>query len=456
MLGTLYHPFEYTSLAIALRPMAAVYPVPPPTTNTLDPVQRKRLLKSTQKLGALLGATPRVLEPGSALPPLTPGTRAFRREGKVFYNHSASSSTTSVSSSDAEGFVWVPSPTEVPLKQHHKNVSTPIAIELPPAAAKKAVSPMAGHKKSKSSQQHSATAPQQLSQPLLYRLRAVPIPPPIVSPPPTPQKISPLSPLSPTFTVPAKTTVNPKARNELSESDRRRKMAKLTRTLGENIPPELVFGPPPRSTSLLGNSTVTNAAAPAAPTMSRRKRSVTPIHRPTASTSPLESEPLNDIPPVPVLSTEKKSGLNSANKATVNTGPSPSKQFPPTPVITITTTTITTTGATTTVTTDATTTRRKHRPRSLTLTHIPIGQHRNVVVDQDQSARETGRGHSRSLDEPERVTAARRKEALAAAASASTANLVDYGKRKERDWSGEWNVKDMEDVVKALRGLRVQ
>jgi len=67
-----------------------------------------------------------------------------------------------------------------------------------------------------------------------------------------------------------------------------------------------------------------------------------------------------------------------------------------------------------------------------------------------------GRPHSRSLDELERVSVSRRKETGIAAISASMANLADFGRRKEREWSGEWNVKDMEDVVKALRGLRVR
>ena len=30
----------------------------------------------------------------------------------------------------------------------------------------------------------------------------------------------------------------------------------------------------------------------------------------------------------------------------------------------------------------------------------------------------------------------------------------ECGRRKEREWSGEWNRGDMEEVVRALRGLR--
>jgi len=33
---------------------------------------------------------------------------------------------------------------------------------------------------------------------------------------------------------------------------------------------------------------------------------------------------------------------------------------------------------------------------------------------------------------------------------------LEWGRRKERDWSGEWNVKDMEHVANALRGLKAR
>lgn len=32
----------------------------------------------------------------------------------------------------------------------------------------------------------------------------------------------------------------------------------------------------------------------------------------------------------------------------------------------------------------------------------------------------------------------------------------EWGRRKEKDWSGEWNVKDMERVANALRGLKAR
>jgi hypothetical protein len=35
-----------------------------------------------------------------------------------------------------------------------------------------------------------------------------------------------------------------------------------------------------------------------------------------------------------------------------------------------------------------------------------------------------------------------------------TSLSIEFGRRKEREWSGEWNLKDMEDVAKKLRGLK--
>lgn len=39
-----------------------VFPRPPPTCNTLTPEERAKLLRSTAKLGQLLGSTPHVVD----------------------------------------------------------------------------------------------------------------------------------------------------------------------------------------------------------------------------------------------------------------------------------------------------------------------------------------------------------------------------------------------------------
>ena len=40
------------------------------------------------------------------------------------------------------------------------------------------------------------------------------------------------------------------------------------------------------------------------------------------------------------------------------------------------------------------------------------------------------------------------------AKSARPGLTVEWGRRKEREWSGEWNMRDMEDVAMKLRCLK--
>lgn len=438
--------------------MANLYPVPP-TTNNLDPVQRKQLLKSTQKLGTLLGTTPRVLESGAILPPpLTPGTKAFRREGKVFYAQSASSSRTSLDSCEAESYIWIPSPTEV-LTKHWKSASSPISIEFPHVKLEDPVALKTMQKKAKPAHQRNKTVPQQLSQPLLYRLRSRPTPPRNVSP------ALPSSPLSPVTRLPSTSTAGSTGSKQLSDSDRRRKMAKLMRTLGETIPPELVFGnPPPRTASLApkpagtsaSSSTVAQATS-ASRAPSRRRRSATGAGRPnepSSRSSPSRSPP---APALPAKDTIPDSVTNEASLGANDnlSSAAASSKFPPqTPVVTVTTTFNTTNVDTTT------TAKRKERPRSLSLVHTPVGLRQGIVVEQDRGDQPlaqpivtSGRQPSRSLDEHDWNAVGRSREA---SVSTSTINNVEFGYRKERDWSGEWNVKDMDEVMGALRGLRIR
>lgn len=126
---------------------------------------------------------------------------------------------------------------------------------------------------------------------------------------------------------------------------------------------------------------------------------------------------------------------------------------PPTPLITITTITTDSIGS-------VTSPKRKHRPRSLSLTHSPSSKHRGIIIEQDQPStpRQVGRQPSRSLDECGSVSARYQGKDTNTATNASTttANFVDYGYKRERDWSGEWNVKDMEQVMHSLRCLRIR
>ena len=278
---------------------------PPLTTNTLDAEQRSRLLRSTRKLGAMLGATPLVLEVTPS--PISPRTKSFRREGRVFPS----------SRSSIDSYVIVSSTTPMAPYQ-------PILLDLPTPS-----------KQPKPTPKQKGARP--LAQPLILRLRSVPA------------KKARYSPITASFDFTASSS-------DPTQNDRRKKMAKLTRTLGENIPPELVFAP---------------------------KRSLS-TRRPTGVSAPIHAAAPIVLSPVP--ESKKRAG---------------------------------------------------GRPRSLTLGSIP------TPTSMPQYAM---RGTT-SLDSP-------RQQATFGQMEAEWGRRENGVRRKEREWSGEWNVQDMGDVVKALRQLR--
>ncbi|KAJ7361030.1 hypothetical protein DFH08DRAFT_842925 [Mycena albidolilacea] len=164
----------------------------PPTTHALPQTHRARLIQSTRKLGALLGETPLLLEPQG--------------------HHSRNSSISSISSTTSN-------------ESNASKRSGRIFADAQPRSSSLAPADPA-------LVSNATHAPRPV---LLLRL-ASPRPTSMVSP------ISPsfqLSPITPTFVV-----------------DRRKKMAKLVRTLGTNVPPELVFSAAPKTA-------VPNRAVPA-------------------------------------------------------------------------------------------------------------------------------------------------------------------------------------------------
>lgn len=206
-----------------------IYAIPPGTCNSLDTYQRARLIRSTRKLGAVLGTTPRLAEaeqffipinPSGVAPafPPSPATKASRRHGSVFTVFptlkSPSSECSSVYSSSSSNSSLV-SLSSLPEKKR------PSLDELPQS-------------KPFGSKGRSGDAPR----PLVLRINAVTVPMTDTRVP-----LSPCTPSSPTHTdlpdEPSATEI------------RRKRMAKLARTFGENIPPELVFpqhAPIPRQT----------------------------------------------------------------------------------------------------------------------------------------------------------------------------------------------------------------
>lgn len=135
-------------------------------------------------------------------------------------------------------------------------------------------------------------------------------------------------------------------------------MAKLTRTLGENIPPELVFGSNP-------------------PPLTRRPSTQKGVSAPIHADAPVV------LSPVP--QSKKRAG---------------------------------------------------GRPRSLTLGSIPT----------PTSTPQYAMRGTTSLDSPRHQPIGQME--------AEWGRRENGVRRKEREWSGEWNMQDMGDVVKALRQLR--
>ncbi|KIM47205.1 hypothetical protein M413DRAFT_440704 [Hebeloma cylindrosporum] len=371
-----------------------LFPPPPPTNNTLDPEQRSRLLRSTRKLGDLLGTTPFLLEPEAE--DSIPRVHASRREVRVF--HSPSSSMSYTDASEPE-YVLVNSgagtapyqyqsvappasrtPSPMPVNKKRKGGATGAEGVLPPIAI---VFDIPGSTKARSRSMLSKSR----EQPLLLRLRPLPTQKDIDSRINATTTVDPSIPLSPIAS--SMNVDNATSDTTLSDREKRRKMAKLTRTLGENIPPELVFrSSPSRRTSIsISRSRVDPLAS---------------FQKPTKFVSSAS------VPPLAVAAV-----------------PKPSTQAVPQPQQL----------------------KRKHRPRSLSLGTASAITAANIALSRGTT----------SLDVKPTVVP-KPKEAPFVAVKEEPTHLMpqstEWGRRKEREWSGEWNIKDMDDVAKKLRELR--
>ncbi|KAH9912259.1 uncharacterized protein BXZ73DRAFT_93229 [Epithele typhae] len=208
----------------------------PPTSNTLDGRQRARLIRSTRKLGAVLGATPLLLE-GNVRPfgytaakplPSPPKRDRKRRQGSVF------------------GFA---PPTE-------PSSSTSLALPRTSTDSQSSVDSMPSLPTPQSFARH-------VREKSKYKGKSAPLPAPLVlrlnaRHPPRPRPLHPLR--------PPQDPHHP--RHPTATETRRKRLAKLKRTLGENVPPELIM---PR------NRHAHSVASPTEP--SRPKRAAPPPQR---------------------------------------------------------------------------------------------------------------------------------------------------------------------------------
>lgn len=340
-------------------------PTLPIAINTLDLEPEKRSYHRLRSFRKLQGTTPPFLDLGSELgimpTPSTlasPRTRAIRRKGQLFHSKPFTASSS-------------PSYPDINLVAKHDNHRSGKSGEVKLVRA-------------------GSKGPQILAQPFLLQLRSVSVP--YVSttiksaiPPPLDQS-QPLSSISSSFNMDTSTTSS-RPRHALTSHEKRKKLDKLTRTLGENIPPELVFPPSPsplqRRTSMTAFQTQRSKLHKKSPSL------VSPPSLPTTTTTS----------PQPRMA-EGKDNVNPPHAG---------------------------------------------RPRSM-------------IVSTSKTT-PSARGTSSleiSIDPPfhdvdapfhdvdDEIVEQQRQQALS----------VEWGRRKEREWSGEWNVKDMNHVVRALRGLK--
>lgn len=236
-------PISSTIMSLSYHPPKSLsFIPPPPTLNHLDLDQKSRLIKSTRKLGQVLGTTPYLLETrtefqASFLPiasrtssptPSTSSTssaesiklvKRSRRQGSMFgypsVAHSASSSTSSLSLSGntSSSSIDLPSTYSVPVSRRSKDAHRPppLVLHLNPV-----VVPPNDHRVRKP----------QLS--------------PLLSPSTFGSDDFPMSPMTPTSDA--------FSRQKKETDAKRKKMSKVNRTFGENVPAELIFPVPINTT----------------------------------------------------------------------------------------------------------------------------------------------------------------------------------------------------------------
>ena len=192
--------------------------IPPPTTNKLDAVQRARVMRYSRKLGAVLGTTPFLLESCGSTVPATiyPASRRHNstRSHTKRHHHRQRSDFDDPPRASSESSPLPFSATASSSKDSLLSTSSSVEPDVPVMLATKS---------------HRAGA---TPRPLIF-LDTV-----TLSSSDTRVQATPRLTCSPSLdTLPTPTT--PK---QLGTAEaRRRKMARVMRTLGEKVPPELVF-----------------------------------------------------------------------------------------------------------------------------------------------------------------------------------------------------------------------
>ncbi|KAJ7629366.1 hypothetical protein DFH06DRAFT_1141002 [Mycena polygramma] len=345
--------------------------------------------------------------------------KARRREGRIFA-HSPSSSISSLDSITGCSIIsaqfWIPPTIPAMQTAHLTAIPSEDDTKITPA-----MTPTTPKMKPKSKPANIViprnTPSATVVSPTSPTKSPLPTPTPVLFPTSSPgavsrtplcpfSPLSPLSPLSPNRRIPSPNT-------------RIRKLAKLTRTLGENIPIELVF---PSETASSSPSTGAPIPAPK-PAKKTKKRFVTPVaHRP----SPLGPRatirraashyPLTPTPDCTFnIETHAKTAVGLHYALVM-------ESFPNNAVATV------------------------RAPPVIPTSPPPFSNTFTVDDVSWECARQAALGATKK---PKRVRAL---------ALGGVRKAVDNGKgtwrKKESTWSGEWNVEDMEELQVQLRRLR--
>ena len=364
----------------------------PPISNDLE--AEKRTFHRQRSTRRLEGARPLFLNldyKGDVITssPISPRTRAVRRKGQLF------DSPTSPLSSTESGYLFVNTQVQSDLQLHSPSSQCMSPAGNPGNSHRGVTATRIKAAGNMARTTTEAEGPQRLAQPFLLQLRSLPVPLTANIKPSNPDVTNnpkPLSPSSSYYNMDSTTTTTSRPRHVLTADEKLRKLAKLSRTLGENIPPELVFHS--------SNTTPTTT------------------HQRTTSISELKSRWKSHKLSRSLLLTSKPSKPLAVVPGAATAAPiapqSQSTREPGTGVVH----------------------QPKTRPRSMTTLPSPT------------MATPLIRGAS--LDRP---TIPPFQDITTVGPETKREREWAY-RRKERDWSGEWNVKDMERVANALRGLK--
>ncbi|KAG9223346.1 hypothetical protein PLEOSDRAFT_175530 [Pleurotus ostreatus PC15] len=491
---------------------------PPPTHNALPAAQRIRLMRSTRKLGEIFGEEPHVLEDDALSSISSSSISSTSTSSSTRLTHSASSSVTSLSSTDDEPPFTVPDrvvqkkksksilPQLTPsqplfLKLNVKQQSRLPSVEHSPTSP---VSPLNSMYDLKTPTQASQTKPEQPTLRSRLRSRGASITSMswdfgvsgavgVLNGSGSLCRSASISSVSPTTAANAETRL------------RRKRMAKLKRTLGENVPIELVFGSssapshskpppppvPPMPASILAPTPALKLRPPTPPKIKVPSPVSPPPCLPEINTDESELNPFTDPHssdahvriigpaassinrPISTMTTasvysQPSAGVDGAFEVPLPTpiptpSPSSARLRPKARSLNI----------------------HRSRPRPLSINSPPAlpspfgGKSflsfspstpvpttpiaitaRGINPNALDAETFTPRAGSHSLDLPSSYRRSQWENLPdtpgyhTACHDVMSSGTQAFGRRKEKEWSGEWNKPDMTDVLKGLRGLK--